>query len=151
MIQRAVAVATGIGLSLCGTAFGRDSGHWVCSAVTSFQADENSSRIGISIVLDDWRAPGGLDRIYALSWVYAGKLFQGSVRDRTNLGDLRGNVTIKNGRSRLYVGTFRLKRDNGGQPNERYALILDGMITDDPASMKLHPIKATLPCVDLSI
>jgi hypothetical protein len=151
MIKRAIAVATGIALSLCGTALGRDSGHWVCSAVTEFQADGNNSPIGISIVLDDWRAPGGRDRIRVLSWVYGGKLFQGSVRDATDSVGLQGNVAIKNGKNQLYAGAFRLKRENDGQPDERYALVLDGKITDDPASTTLHPIKATLPCVNLSI
>jgi hypothetical protein len=169
-----------MGLSFCGTAFGKDSGHWVCSGVATLQADGDSSRIGISIVLDDYRAGwGGGERNWVLSWVYAGKLFQGSVRQTNDLRlpdfrmrgkntIMRGHVAIKNGNSRLYVGTFRFVA-NEGKPNTTYALALDGKVTDDPegkitedpegghiidghaGSTKLHPIKAMLPCVDISI
>ena len=60
VIIRAIAVVAGIGLSFWGTAFGRDSTHYVCSAVTSFQGDDDNSRIGISIVVDEGRGPGEL-------------------------------------------------------------------------------------------
>jgi hypothetical protein len=152
-----MAAAAGIGLSLCGTAFGKDSGHYVCSAVTSFERDGENSRIGISIVLDDWRAPGngGIDRIRLLSWVYAGKLFQGSVRDTGNPPVnhdyvMQGHVEIKNGKRQMYAGAFKLRRVNAGQPDQSYALVLDGKVTDDPGSEKLYPVKATLPCIDIS-
>jgi hypothetical protein len=156
-------VAAAVGLSLCGTAFGKDSGHRVCSGVAAFQADGDSSRIGISIVLDDYRAGArGGEREWVLSWVYAGRLFQGSVRESEDspLPDfhgrgrntiMQGRVEIKNGESPLYVGTFRfVDLANARKPNLSYALVLDGKVTDDPTSTKLYPVKATLPCVDIS-
>jgi hypothetical protein len=170
MITRAMTVATAIGLSFCGTTFGKDSGHRVCSGVATFHSDVASSRIGISIVLDDYRARG-VEREWVLSWVYAGRLFQGSVRESKDfpLPDFRGRdrgtimqgrVDIRNGKSRLYVGTFRFELANAGKPNAGYALVLDGKVTDDPDSRdiidgrtgrtKLYPIKTTLPCVDIS-
>jgi hypothetical protein len=169
MITRAMAVAAAMGLSFCGTAFGKDSGHRVCSGVATFQADGDSSRIGISIVLDDYRA-GGVEREWVLSWVYAGRLFRGSVREtkdfplpdfqvRGRVAIMQGYVAIKNGESRLYAGTFRFEIANAGKPNARYALVLDGKVTNDPdgrgvidgtGRTKLYPIKATLPCVDIS-
>jgi hypothetical protein len=152
MITRAIAVAAGFGLCFCGTAFGRDSAHYVCSAVASFRADGSDSPIGISIVFDDTRGPGGNGRRYVLSWVYQGKLFQGSLSDNAKNfvqtdNWLQGNVAMKNGKSQLYAGTFTLEQ----QPNQSYALLLDGKITDDPTSTKFYPVKATLPCVHLSI
>jgi hypothetical protein len=65
MLTRAMAVAAAMGLSVCGTALGKDSGHRVCPGVAAFQAD--SSRIGISIVLDDDRAGRPQDRIHCRS------------------------------------------------------------------------------------
>jgi hypothetical protein len=142
MIRRAMAVAAAIGLSLCGTAFGKDSGHRVCSGVATFQADGDSSQIGISIVLDDYRA-GKAEREWVLSWVYAGRLFQGSVREtedfrlpdfrvRSGGAIMQGHVAIKNGNSELYVGTFRFELKNAGKPNASYALVLDGKVTAEP-------------------
>jgi hypothetical protein len=168
MITRAMAVVAAMGLSLCGTAFGKDSGHRVCSGVATFQADGDSSQIGISIVLDDYRAGWrGSEREWLLSWVYGGRLFQGSAREtedsplpdfRTRGGGavMQGDVAIKNGKSRLYVGTFRFEVANADEPNQSYALVLDGKVTDDPldrrhrGSTKLYPIRASLPCVDIS-
>ncbi len=162
MIKRAMAAAIAIGLSFCGTAFGKDSGHRVCSGVATFQADGDSPRIGISIVVDDYRAGSrGSEREWLLSWVYAGRLFQGSVREtedsplpgshrRGGSAIMRGRVAIRNGKNQLYVGTFSFERANAGQPEESYALVLDGRVTDDPDSVKLYPIKAMLPCIDIS-
>jgi hypothetical protein len=168
MIIRAMAVTAAMGLSFCGTAFGKDSGHRVCSGVATFQVDGDNSRIGISIVLDDYRVGrAGAEREWVLSWVYAGRLFQGSARETEDfpLPDFRvggggvimqGHVAIKNGASQLYVGTFRFELANADKPNQNYALVLDGKVTDDPldrrhlGSTKLYPIKARLPCVDIS-
>jgi hypothetical protein len=151
MIGRAM-VAAGIGLYFCGAAFARDSAHYVCSAVASFQSGGSDSPIGISIVFDDTRGVGANGRKYVLSWVYQSRLFQGSLTDSTKgfvQADsyLQGPVAIKNGKSQLYVGTFKLDQ----QSDQSYALELDGKITDDPSSTKLYAVKATLPCVDLSI
>ena len=169
MITRVMAV-TAMGLCFCGTAFGKDSGHRVCSGVATFQADGDGSQIGISIVLDDYRM-GGVGREWVFSWVYAGRLFQGSVRETGDfpLPDFRvggrgaimqGHVAIKNGKSRLYVGTFRFEVAHFSERNQSYALVLNGKVTDDPfgrriidgrtGSTKLYPINATLPCVDIS-
>ena len=142
---------------------GRDSGHRVSSGVATFHVDGDSSRIGISIVLDDYRAGwGGGEREWLLSWVYAGRLFQGSARETKDFllggGDviMRGHVAIKNGTSWLYVGTFRFEFVNANKPNQSYALVLRGKVTDDPldhrhlGSTKLYPIKARPPCIDIS-
>jgi hypothetical protein len=69
---------------------------------------------------------------------------------------MQGHVAIKNGASPLYVGTFRFELANADKPNQNYTLVLDGKVTDDPldrrhlGSTKLYPIKARLPCVDIS-
>jgi hypothetical protein len=156
MLTREMAIAAAMGLSRCGAAFGKDSAHSVSSGVALLQAEGDSSRIGISIVLDDDRAGwAGTDREWVLSWVCAGRLFQGSAPDPegaprpdNRLGGrdviVQGHVAIKNGKSRLFVGTFPFE---AGRP---YALVVDGRVTDDPGSTKLYPIKATLPCVDIS-
>jgi len=170
MITRVMAVAA-MGLCFCGTAFGKDSGHRVCSGVATFQAD-GDRQIGISIVLDDYRAGRmGDEREWVFSWVYAGRLFQGSVRETGDFplhnfqvggrgAIMQGHVAIRNGKSRLYVGTFRFEVVHFSKPNQSYALVLNGKVTNDPfgrriiddgtGSTKLYPIKATLPCVDIS-
>jgi len=164
--------AAAMGLCICATALGKDSGHSVCSGVAAIHGDGDSSQIGISIVLDDYRAGRrGDEREWVLSWVYAGKLFQGSVREAEafprpeyRVGGryviMHGHVTIKNGKSRLYVGTFSFEQADAGTPNASNALVLDGKVTDDPdgraiidgrtGSTTLYPIKATLPCIDIS-
>jgi hypothetical protein len=69
---------------------------------------------------------------------------------------MRGHVAIKNGASLLYVGTFSFELANADNPNQSYALVRDGKVTDDPldhrhlGSTKLYPIKARLPCIDIS-
>jgi hypothetical protein len=135
--------------TLCvpGTAQARDSARYVCSAVAEYSADGGTSRIGVSIDFFDSRAEGGSARQYVLSSVYQSKLFQGTMIDRgDNYG--QGSITMKNGASQFYVGTFKLEQQKDGS----YVMVLDGKINDDPADAKvLYPIKARLPCVDLSV
>jgi hypothetical protein len=143
-------IALGIlGSALClgEGAFARDSAHYVCSAIGEFRDGEATTQIGISIDFFDQRAENGNARKYVLSSVYQGKLFQGSMIDRSDKFG-QGSVTLKNGRSQFYAGSFKLEQQNGGGS---YAMSLDGKITDDPNSRKSYPVKATLPCVDLSI
>jgi hypothetical protein len=163
MITRAMAVAAAIGLSFCGTAFGRDSGHQVCSAVARVQAgpwsDEDKDAddwglglrrdekerlvpiMGISIVVDNarWKA---VERLWTLSWVFAGELYQGEWEH----WELPGHVALKNGKRLLYEGTFSFEGDK---------LVLHGKVTDNPdrrfGRTKFYPIKAKLPCVDISV
>jgi hypothetical protein len=95
----------------------------------------------------DVRFEGGKARKYTLFSIRQTKLFQGSVIDRS--GDsFQGKIVLKNVQGEFYVGSFKLER---GQ-DDNYTMSLDGKINDDPARRKtLYPIKAKLPCVDLSI
>ena len=70
MTTRVMTVAAALGLLFCEAAFGWDSGG-VRSGVARYQVDGVSSRIGISTVVDDYRAGGGFEREWVLSWVYA--------------------------------------------------------------------------------
>jgi hypothetical protein len=147
MISRLAVAAAAIGLCLPATAFARDSSRYVCSAVASFRDGGADTQIGISIDFYDSRAEGGNARKYVLSSIYQGKLFQGSVIDRSDkFGE--GSVSLKNGKSELYVGKFKLET----QKDDNYVMAIDGKINDDPNSgKKLYPITAKLPCVNLSI
>jgi hypothetical protein len=139
--------AVAIVLGAPSAAFAADSSHYVCSAVADYRADGADSKIGVSIDFYDSRAEGGNARKYVLSSVYQGKLFQGAVIDRSGKFG-QGSIDMKNGQSELYAGTFKLEQ----QPDQSYVMTIDGKINDDPAdSKKLYPIKAKLPCVDLSI
>jgi len=131
------------------TALARDSSRFVCSGITDLRDGDAVSKLGISIDFFDSRfGKGGDARKYVLSSIYQGKLFQGWWIDRSaNFG--QGTVTLKNGRSRLYEGSFKLERQKDG---DSYMMSIDGKITDDPSSGgKLLPVKASLPCVDLSV
>lgn len=147
MISRIAVAAVVIGLCAPGTAFARDSSRYVCSAVADFRADGADSQIGISIDFFDSRAEGGSARRYVLSSIYQGKLFQGSMIDRSeNFG--QGSISLKNGQSELFVGKFKLEP----QKDDSYVMAINGRINEDPAAgRKLYPIKAKLPCVNLSI
>jgi hypothetical protein len=148
MIHRVAiaAVATATGLFVLGNALARDSSRYVCSAVATFQDEGSDSQIGISIDFYDSRAEGGSARKYVLSSIYQGKLFQGSVIDRSEkFGE--GSISLRNGQTELFVGKFKLEP----QKDDTYVMAIDGRLNEDPAySSKLHPIKARLPCVDLS-
>jgi hypothetical protein len=148
MITR-IAVAT-IALGLCApaTALARDSSRYVCSAVAEFSDQGGaSSQIGVSIDFYDSRAPGGDGRKYVLSSIYQSKLFQGSMIDKSDtFGE--GSISLKNGRSEFFVGKFKLE----AQKDDSYVMAIDGKINEDPGSSnKLFPIRAKLPCVNLSI
>jgi hypothetical protein len=169
MITRAMAVA--IGLSFCGTAFGKDSGHQVCSGVASvpaasiqadgdnpdwglgFRRDENELLvpvIGISILVEDYRWKA-VERLWILSWVFAGKLYQGEWEEHW---ELPGHVALKNGKRLLYEGTFSFESDHYFKRVFRNNLVLHGKVTDNPdgrvGRTKFYPIKAKLRCVDIS-
>jgi hypothetical protein len=135
-------------ITLCGTtaALARDSSRYVCSAVAEFRDGDANSKIGISIDFYDSRAPRGDGRKYVLSSIYQSKLFQGSMIDRSdNFGE--GSISLKNGSSEFFVGKFKLEQ----QKDDSYVMAIDGGINEDPgSSRKLFPIKARLPCVDLS-
>ncbi len=147
MSKHAVFAVLSVGLCLPGTALARDSSRYVCSAVVEYQSEGSSSQIGVSIDFLDTRAENGDARKYQLSSVYQGKLFQGIVIDRSeNFG--RGVIKLRNGESQLYDGKFKLEQ----QADDSYVMVLDGRINDDPAAGRtMYPIKARLPCVDLSI
>jgi hypothetical protein len=139
--------AVAVGLCLSGTAFARDSSRYVCSAVADYRAEGVDSKIGVSIDFFDSRAEGGSARKYVLSSIYQGKLFQGAVIDRGETFG-QGSIAMKNGQSELFVGTFKLEQ----QKDDSYLMAIDGKINDDSAyNKKLFPIKAKLPCVNLSI
>jgi len=139
--------ALAFGLCVCGAAFSRDSSRIVCSGVAEFVSSGSLEKIGISIDFLDVRAPRGIGREYILSSIYQGKLFQGSIIDKSdNYG--QGRIILKNAQVEFFVGTFKLEI---GQ-NNAYTMELDGKINDDPRGGKtLYLIKAKLPCVDLSI
>jgi len=142
-----VFLALAFSLCVCGAAFSRDSSRIVCSGVAEFVSDGSPEKIGISIDLLDVRARGGIAREYILSSIYQSKLFQGSIIDKSdNYGQRR--IVLKNAQVEFFVGTFKLEI---GQDNA-YTMELDGKINDNPAGGKtLYPIKAKLPCVDLSV
>lgn len=132
----------------CDSALARDSSRYVCSGVAQMGGDGGTSQIGISIDFFDSRADNGNARKYVLSSIYQGKLFQGTVIDRSDKFG-QGTVTLKNGRSRLYAGSFKLEQQQG---SDNYVMSIDGKITDDPTGdAKLYPVKVSLPCVDLSV
>lgn len=147
MIRPVAVAAVALGLCLSGTAFARDSSRYVCSAVAAYQVEGADSQIGVSIDFFDSRAEGGSARKYVLSSIYQGKLFQGSVIDRGETFG-QGSITLKNGQSELFVGKFKLEQ----QKDDSYVMAIEGKINDDPAAgKKLYPIKAKLPCVNLSV
>jgi hypothetical protein len=147
MITRLAAIVAAVVLCVPGAALARDSSRYVCSAVGAFRDSGADTQIGISIDFYDSRAENGSARKYVLSAIYQGKLFQGSMIDRSEkFGE--GSVSLKNGQSELYVGKFKLEP----QQDDSYVMAIDGKINDDPAdSKKLYPITAKLPCVNLSI
>jgi hypothetical protein len=147
MGKYAVLAVLVVGLCLPGTAIARDSSRYVCSAVVEYQAEGALSRIGVSIDFLDTRAEKGDARRYQLSSIYQGKLFQGIMIDRSeNFG--RGTIKLRNGESQYYDGKFKLEQ----QSDDSYIMVLEGRINDDPAAGKtMYPIKARLPCVDLSV
>ncbi len=143
----AATVALAAGVLLCGTAQARDSARYVCSAVTEITVEGAPEKLGVSIDFFDSRAENGNARKYVLSTVYQGKLFQGSVIDRGEVFGT-GTIAMKNGQTQFYVGKFKLEQ----QQDDSYTMVLDGKVNDDPAAgKKLYPIKAKLPCVDLSV
>jgi hypothetical protein len=135
------------GLCVSSTAYAKDSAHIVCSGIAAFDYKGNPEKIGVFIYFLDVRAEGGNARKYTLSSIRQSKLFQGSMIDRS-AESFQGNVVLKNAQSEFYVGSFKLER---GQ-DDNYTMSLDGKINDDPTARKtLYPIRAKLPCVDLSI
>ena len=132
----------------CDTALARDSSRQVCSGIADLRDGDAVSKLGISIDFFDSRFGKGDARRYVLSSIYQGKLWQGAWIDRS-ANFAQGTVTLKNGRSRLYEGSFKLERQKDG---DSYVMSIEGKITDDPESGgKLLPVKASLPCVDLSV
>jgi hypothetical protein len=147
MIRFAAFSALAFGLCISGTAFARDSSRYVCSGFAELGGD-SADKMGVSIDFYDSRAPGGSGRKYVLSAIYQGKLFQAAVLDKGEGEYAQGKITLKNPRSKLFVGSFKLEK---GQ-DESYTMSLDGKINEDPGSSKeLRPAKAKLPCVDLSL
>ena len=145
MIGRAVALA--FGLCVSSAAYAKDSAHIVCSGIAAFDYKGAPEKIGVFIYFLDVRAEGGNARKYTLSSIRQSKLFQGSMIDRST-ESFQGRIVLKNAQSKFYVGSFKLER---GQ-NDNYTMLLDGKINDDPTGRKtLYPIRAKLPCVDLSI
>jgi hypothetical protein len=135
-----------VGLCLSSAAFARDSSRFVCSGFAELGAD-SSDKMGISIDFFDSRAGGGNGRKYVLSSIYQGNLFQGTIIDKSE-EFARGKVALKHSRSELFVGNFKLEK----QQDDTYTMSLDGKINNDPGSSKtLYPAKAKLPCVDLSL
>jgi len=147
MTTRIAAAVAALVLSLPGAALARDSSRYVCSGVVAFRAEGADTQIGISIDFFDSRAENGSARKYVLSSIYQGKLFQGSMIDRSdNFG--QGSISLKNGKSELFAGKFKLEP----QQDDRYVMAIDGKINDDPADGKNQfPITAKLPCLNLSI
>jgi hypothetical protein len=147
MTTRLAAAIAAIVLCLPGAALARDSSRYVCSGVAAFRDDGADTQIGISIDFFDSRAENGSARKYVLSSIYQGKLFQGSMIDRSDkFGE--GSISLKNGQSELFAGKFKLEP----QPDDSYVMSIDGKINDDPADgKKQYPITAKLPCVNLSI
>ena len=145
MITRIALAAVALGLCVPATALARDSSRYVCSAVAAFSEDANW-KIGVSIDFYNSRAPGTDGRRYVLSSVYQSKLFQGSMIDKSDkFGE--GSISLKNGNREFFVGKFKLEQ----QKDDSYVMAIDGKINEDPgSSKKLDPIKAKLPCVDLS-
>jgi hypothetical protein len=139
--------ALALGLAIAGAALARDSARFVCSGIAEFDDKGVSDKIGISIDFFDARAEGGNSRKYTLSSIYQSKLFQGTMIDRSaDFG--QGKISLKNARSELFVGSFKLEKAQ----DDSYTMVLDGKINNDPTSSKtLYPLKARLPCVDLSI
>jgi hypothetical protein len=146
MIRHVASAALAICLCASGTAFARDSSRYVCSAVAELKGDGATWRIGISIDFFDSRAESGDARKYVLSSIYQGKLFQGSMIDRSDKFG-QGSVFLKNGRSLLFAGSFKLEQ----QKDDSWVMAIDGKLNDDPAAgTKTYPVKAKLPCMDLS-
>jgi hypothetical protein len=147
MIKLIAFSALTIGLCISNATFAKDSARIVCSGIAEFGNQGDLRKIGISIDFFDRRAKNGQDREYTLSTVYQHKLFQGSIIDKGEQWG-QGKINLTNSRSELFVGNFKLEAG----PNDSYTMVLEGKINDDPASGKpLYPIKAKLPCVDLSI
>jgi hypothetical protein len=136
-----------LGLCISSASFARDSSRIVCSGIAEYGNPGNLDKIGVSIDFFDRRARNGSDREYTLSSIYQRKLFQGSMIDKSDQFG-QGTINLTNVRSQFYVGSFTLEQGQG----DNYTMILDGKINDDPSGGNiLSPIKARLPCVDLSI
>src|ERR1700674_1927484 len=123
MIKRITSCALAFGLCISSAAFARDSARIVCSGIAEFGNQGDLGKIGVSIDFFDQRAKDGQNRKYTLSTVYQHKLFQGSMIDKGEQWG-QGKITLKNARSELFVGGFKLET---GQ-KDSYTMVLDGKI-----------------------
>jgi hypothetical protein len=135
-------------LSISDAASARDSLRLVCSGFGEIASNASTDQIGISIDFLDTRAKDGSSRNYIFSSIYHGKLFQGKIIDKS--GEFPGGkLVLQQSGRQLYIGKFEFDR----KEDRTYSLLLMGKINKDyPSSgSKLYPVKAILPCVDLSI
>jgi hypothetical protein len=136
--QGLVAILVVVVLSSARTATAADSFRAVCSGFDELQ------KVGISIDFLDNRY-GAAKRKYTVSSIYQGALFQGVIIDSSGNG-YKGQITLKHSSQRYFVGSFSLETDT----SQKYSMHLDGKLNQDPSKNVLLPVKATLPCVDLS-
>jgi hypothetical protein len=145
MIKPIIMLGLAFSLGATGTALGRDSSRLVCSGIAEIDYGVPPEKIAISIDFLDRRAVGGVNREYVLSSIYQGRLFQGKIISTSDVWG--GKIVLSNSRNKLFVGTFKLERQD-----DAYAMSLDGKINKDPSGRStLIVAKAKLPCVDLSL
>jgi hypothetical protein len=144
MTKRIIMLGLALSLSATGAALGRDSSRLVCSGIAEIDG-VSPEKIALSIDFVDHRAMGGVNREYVLSSIYQGKLFQGKIVSTLDVWG--GKIVLNNSRNKLFVGTFRVERQD-----DAYTMSLEGKINKDPSGRStLIATKTKLPCVDLSL
>jgi hypothetical protein len=123
-----------------------DSFRAVCSGFAELQSGGATAKMGVSIDFVDVRF-GSSNGRYTVSSIYQGRLFQGSIIDRSGSG-YQGKITLRNSSRQFFVGSFKLDADQ----SQTYNMVIDGKLNQDPSSGNvLLPGKATMPCVNLSM
>jgi hypothetical protein len=119
----------------------KDSGHYACTGVVKAV---DGTPLGLSILVEDYRAAAGTGRDYEFSSVFGRKLFSGRATDVKGEETIRGSIRLQNKAHTLFSGSFSMTYASAPE------LSLSGEYQDDPSNDDRLKIKANIPCIDFS-
>jgi hypothetical protein len=139
-------LALAVLVAFSNVAHARDHLELVCSAVADVK--DGGDKEPLFIHMFENRASDGTSRDEMLSTIYQGVLFQGTHLNKTGAFSNNVKISLTSGKAIRFRGTYSLVSAGNG-----YSIKLVGEANDDPSAGNgsFRAVKATLPCVDLSI
>jgi hypothetical protein len=122
----------------------RDPLDLVCAGIA--KPTDDAEQVGVSINYHDSRAPDGTSRKIALRELWGDLVFSWKAVGGADL-DKPVAIVLESGKLVRFRGTYTLSKSGAD-----FVLRLVGKLSRHPLSDKaLHPIDATLRCIDISI